>query len=475
MKNSFENTKLDTEEESSAELIDQEEIGRESAAQTTVTQEAVPSEVVVEEKGKQVPITGQPVTMEDLLAERTDQEKCFMGLSPKKYLNDFDTLYKELQANYPYFGVVKRKHNVDIKEHYEKYRKQMKDCRNDDEFWTILKAFIDELQYTGHIQAWGYRYANELKSLKETVEAFPQYKETLQRYIDKLENPVSEKNYQLMKEFYEGLEAEVLERNKALGDSEDGGNNWEESEPLPNVTTKVLEKGKIAYVDIEAFDMSTYEEDKQILLPFYEKVQGYDHLIIDITKNTGGGMDYYNQLVVAPLADKTYSVSTYLLAKAGENNQYFLNMEEGLAEGLWLPLSKLPDLAGRNKEDLSQLDYFMKETYLIKPNHKSAFKGKLWLLVSPQNYSSAEYAAMFTKESGFATLVGEQTGGDGIGVDPAYIILPNSGLVIQYSPIYGITRDGRNSEEYGTEPDYYRRKDETALETCLRLIKNSNN
>ena len=82
---------------------------------------------------------------------------------------------------------------------------------------------------------------------------------------------------------------------------------------------------------------------------------------------------------------------------------------------------------------------------------------------------------MFSKESGFAALVGEQTVGDGIGVDPAYIILPNTGLVVQYSPIYGITGDGRNSEEYGTEPDYYRRKDETALDTCLRLIKNNNN
>ncbi len=262
LKDCFENTKLDSIEESSAERKEQEERDRESANQTTVTQEAIPSEAIVEENAKQMPVTGQPVTMEDLLAEMTDREKCWMGLSPKKYLNDFDNLYKELQANYPYFGVVNRKHNVDMEESYEQYRKQIKDCRNDDDFWTLLRAFINELQYTGHIQAWGYRYANELKSLKDTVEAFPQYKETLQRYIDKLENPVSEKNYQLMRDFYEELEAEVIERNKEMGFSEDSGTGWEETESIPNVTTKVLEKGKIAYVDIEAFDMSTYEEVK---------------------------------------------------------------------------------------------------------------------------------------------------------------------------------------------------------------------
>ena len=72
---------------------------------------------------------------------------------------------------------------------------------------------------------------------------------------------------------------------------------------------------------------------------------------------------------------------------------------------------------------------------------------------------------MFSKASGFATLVGRTTRGDGIGTDPAYLILPNSGLVVQYSLMYGVTADGSGSE------DFVSPEGESALETCLRLIK----
>jgi len=69
-----------------------------------------------------------------------------------------------------------------------------------------------------------------------------------------------------------------------------------------------------------------------------------------------------------------------------------------------------------NKEDLTELDYFMEEKYTVEPHKQQGFQGRVWLLVSPNNCSSSEYAAMFSKQSGFATLVGERTGGDGIGL-----------------------------------------------------------
>lgn len=69
-----------------------------------------------------------------------------------------------------------------------------------------------------------------------------------------------------------------------------------------------------------------------------------------------------------------------------------------------------------NQEDLSGLDLFVADTYKVEPSgEKKALKGKLWMLVNENVYSSSEYAAMFTKATGFATLVGRTTGGDGIG------------------------------------------------------------
>ncbi len=78
---------------------------------------------------------------------------------------------------------------------------------------------------------------------------------------------------------------------------------------------------------------------------------------------------------------------------------------------------------------------------------------------------------MFSKNSNFAVLVGETTSGDGIGVNPVYIILPNSGLVVQYSPIYGVVPDGTYNEEAGTMPDIISPEGENELETCIKAIK----
>lgn len=77
---------------------------------------------------------------------------------------------------------------------------------------------------------------------------------------------------------------------------------------------------------------------------------------------------------------------------------------------------------------------------------------------------------MVSKYSGFAELVGRNTGGDGIGTDPFYVVLPNSGFVVQYSPVYGTTADGANSEEFGTRPDILSVEGEEPLNTCLKEI-----
>lgn len=418
------------------------------------------------------------VTAEDLLQSMTDQEKCWMDLTSEQYLEDFDILYKELQNNYPYFGVAQRKYNVNIDSQYSLYRKQISACKNDYDYYNLICNFVAELEYTGHIDLWGTRYTSELESLMSFIQEFPENKETLTLYLNKLENTVSQKNYQAMENFYEELQRTVDEQNKHMENStldNVDSSKEEEIENFDNVTTNIIQEREIAYVKVESFDMDYFKQDKEILLPFYKSVQDYDHIIIDISNNPGGGMDYFNQLIVAPLAQKTYCVSTFLLVKGGENNKYFLEIPEGIKSKKWRPVTQLPSLSNMNQEDLAMLDYFMEEKYTVSPNDQQGFHGHIWLLVSENNYSSSEYAAMFSKQSGFTTLVGERTGGDGIGVDPVYIILPNSGLVVQYSPIYGVTSDGKSSEEYGTEPDYYRKEGESALDTCLQLIHDGSN
>ncbi|MCG4564301.1 S41 family peptidase [Anaerosalibacter bizertensis] len=68
-------------------------------------------------------------------------------------------------------------------------------------------------------------------------------------------------------------------------------------------------------------------------------------------------------------------------------------------------------------------------------------------------YSAAEGFASFAKASGFATLVGERTGGDGIGIDPLFFSLPNSGLVVAFSSLLCLNPDYTINEEVQTTPD----------------------
>ena len=100
------------------------------------------------------------------------------------------------------------------------------------------------------------------------------------------------------------------------------------------------------------------------------------------------------------------------------------------------------------------------------------FEGRIWLLVGPQIYSASESFAVFCKETGFAKLVGEQTGGDGIGsLDPVFLQLPNSGILVQYTMMYGLNPDGSSSEEAGTTPDILSDGSEDPLVTALREIE----
>ena len=61
--------------------------------------------------------------------------------------------------------------------------------------------------------------------------------------------------------------------------------------------------------------------------------------------------------------------------------------------------------------------------------------------------------------------------GDGIGaLDPIFLQLPNSGILVQFTMMFGLNSDGTSSEEAGTTPDIPSPAGEPALVTALRAI-----
>jgi len=111
----------------------------------------------------------------------------------------------------------------------------------------------------------------------------------------------------------------------------------------------------------------------------------------------------------------------------------------------------------------------MTTTYEPKSNG-ALFKGKIWLLTSSSVYSAAEGFAVFCKQTGFATLVGQTTEGSNSG-GPILFELPNSHCLIEFDVEYCLNPNGSCSQEIGTTPDI---ETDDALHTVLNLIDSTN-
>lgn len=376
------------------------------------------------------------------------------GLTIEQKLQDMKYLYQTLQQNYPYIKMLKRMYGVDLEQEYQKAVKEIKNSKTDFEFYAIVNHFTNQSHMVGHLSTISpFDYDWFVKSYGDTT-GVPEF------YWEQMEKIRKVYADEKAKKAYTTLKKKMLPLTQKNTDLQQHQNK------KSNVETKIIEKGKIAYIYVDSFDMGYYEEDKKKLFDFYKQVQNYDNVIFDFTENSGGGMFYFNDLIVAPNIDKILYTKVYELMQSGEYNMQFLG-QDGFET-----IEKLPKLSKINQDDLKELDLMLESTYFIQPSQKQKMlKGKLWILVNENVFSSSEYAAMFSKATGFATLVGERTGGDGIGSDPLPILLPNSGIIVRYSPIYGTTADGTNSQEFGTEPDIWVQKGKTYLQTCIDEIK----
>lgn len=229
-------------------------------------------------------------------------------------------------------------------------------------------------------------------------------------------------------------------------------------EGLINASTKDVVEGKIGYIYIPQM-ISYYNMGKDIELidEYLNKIKEYQALVIDIRGNSGGDSYYWISYLVPNLIDEVYTYTTYNFWKDGDVINNYLKKSKsksytGFGEVKDLDTGTLVNLPVEVKEDFK---YYSKNIMEIKPNEDSIkFKGNIYLLVDKNVYSSSEVFASFAKQTGFATLIGERTGGDGIGSDPLLDMLPNSGYVFRFSKDMGVTADGTCNEEFKTEPDY---------------------
>lgn len=220
------------------------------------------------------------------------------------------------------------------------------------------------------------------------------------------------------------------------------------SYPVERLYTELLKDETIGYVYLQSFFNDYIEIDYPELVEFYDEIENCTHLIIDIRGNGGGNTYYSLNNIIFPLAKERLNYKSYMAFRTGDYVQYF---REAIGVSAWANKSLIGNLPSEVQTD--DFDLY-NTTYYTNPQATTDFDGEIILLTDGFVYSAAESFASFCKHSGFATLYGSTTGGDGIGITPMYYVLPNSKLVIRISCAMGLDETGQANEEVRTQPHF---------------------
>jgi len=242
-----------------------------------------------------------------------------------------------------------------------------------------------------------------------------------------------------------------------------------------NITTSILEPGKVAYIHIASF-MNNMAIDIDILFPFYEEIQDFEHLIIDVRGNGGGFAGYFPALVVSMLISENISFTYPEFFVAHEMTAALFENPMSLASanlyGIFPAAQFVQDQNMHlfNREDLAILDYVAVWNVEYTPSEYAIpFGGEIWLLVDEGSMSASVMAAQIAVNTGFATVVGEPTSRV-TGVVYTFAALPNTGVLFRVDLGYTTDQYGRSIEEFGVIPQILNFPGMDALETVLAVI-----
>lgn len=231
-----------------------------------------------------------------------------------------------------------------------------------------------------------------------------------------------------------------------------------------------FEEEGIAYLKLPSFDQFYVDKDAPGIRAFLEEIRDYRSLIIDIRGNGGGSTNYWMNGIVPLLTDKPLSMRCYLLFRDSPYIKPFIKHKFQTGYFQLKDLGRLD--AGGYPPDYYFLDgrgLYSEIDYIINPHNPVGFKGRIYLLVDDYVFSSSESFAAFAKSTGWAALIGTDTGGDGIGFDPIPIVLPNSGLIVRFPGEMGLNPDGAVNEEVRTIPDVF--VEQTYEDFLIRMQK----
>lgn len=387
------------------------------------------------------------------------KSQTIINLTAEQKLEDFNFLCRTLDESYPFWTDVSNA-GIDKEAIYAAYLQNIQKTKTDISYFKELGYFLKEFKGFGHLSVLdGYMYklyfdtvaaSDAMLSEQEAGKVAP--------LISALTSDVSTRTYGQLDQSHSGFRSTIGLKEEYQNDIDVEGETIDAS-----IEKEILSPGKVAYIKVPSFQLTNYQRDEAVLSEFFDEVVDYTDLIVDLRGNAGGSDLYWQNLLVKPNAQTGLISKRYFLFNQNETTQSYIEANApsaALVEDSTDPiLRKYADSFSHYTQDVSQFS-----------QAERPFKGKIWVLVDEDVYSASENFVVFCKNTGFGTLVGTTTGGDGGIADPILVSLPNSGLLVRFSMFYGLNTDGTGNEAHGTSPDYLIAEGEDALEACLAQI-----
>ena len=334
------------------------------------------------------------------------------------FLADFDTAVRYLEEYNPFLPVIRQQvpgFDALCAEAREKVRTS---CSSAETLYRILSDLFARIGNPGHLsmidreQYWNYVWLAEARG-----------------------------------RFADGPATRLLDESRTCGLYGVQGRPEETDEPdLENrnpVSVSYDPGRKMLYICIRSFSEMLMERDRDLLFTAFRDHPDAEHIVFDICGNSGGSDYYWEDLLVAPFGE------TVTYSKLGSEEIPAFVEDLGLTHTLSWTRSVIPP------EDGSRM---------VRSG------AKRWVLTDERVFSAADGFAEFCRQTNWATVVGRRTKGDGGGLAPYLLRLPETGLLMRFTAVATSNREGELNTFYGTNPDILPKPSESPRDVVLRII-----
>ena len=350
-------------------------------------------------------------------------------ITTEQLLEDYDYLWTALEENYVFFPILEQQ-GIDIAAIQTDTRNLIQNQVPDvSTFYETLRQMFLKCNHFAHLNVVS----------KDVYDSMARYYCAEGQEDSGWKDALEKAN---VRRFYENAPANASEQtapNSAVSET---------------IFAEYDDQRKTIIITIRSFAQEKLQQDQQYLQDFFQSHAEDEvrDIVFDITHNRGGSTLYWNENIVAPFGG-SYTWGTWLYVRDTALTRQYLADEQA-----YQPMEQLPEdhpapefVSELGLTDFCHYTECLNSDATLPDNLRTA---KRWVLVDDAVYSAAESFAYFCKKTGWATLVGTATDGDGLGVTPVMIDLPNTGILVRFSAQAGENPDGTCNTERGTMPDY---------------------